>query len=277
MRPKLQGAHSRAAVILVPAVQEADPIPRASLRGRLLAGARLTGTFVQTPSPVVPELLGSLGIDFVCIDQEHSAIGVETLQALVAGAAVGGLPAVVRVPDAAGPYVAAALDAGAAGVIVPRVDSAAAAAGVVRAARYPPSGERGLGPGRAAGYGRAIPEALAHANDATLVGIQIETRAALAALDEIVAVDGVDLVFVGPGDLSASLGLEGGLRDPRLAELVGDVIARARSAGRAAGVFALDAEAARTWLDRDVQFVVVGSDLTFLADAVERTWTTLRA
>ena len=85
MRPKLQGAHSRAAVILVPAVQQADPTPRASLRGRLLAGARLTGTFVQTPSPVVPELLGSIGIDFVCIDQEHSAIGVETLQALVAG------------------------------------------------------------------------------------------------------------------------------------------------------------------------------------------------
>ena len=248
----------------------------ASLRARVLAGDRLVGTFVQTPTPVVPELLGALGVDFVCIDQEHSAMGPETVQGLVAGAGVGGVPAVVRVADAAGPYIAAALDAGAAGVIVPRVSSAATAAGVVRSARYPPAGERGVGPGRAAGYGRTVASALAGANETTLLGIQIETRAALDALEEILAVDGIDLVFVGPGDLSASLGLEGGMQDPRLAAVVDDVLVRARAAGRAAGIFTLDLDAARGWRERDVQFLVVGSDLAFLAAGVERAWSTLR-
>lgn len=246
------------------------------LRARLSSGGRAAGIFVQTPSPVVPELLGHLGVDFVCIDQEHSALGPESVQALVAGAALGSVPALVRVSDSTAHHVAAALDAGAAGVLVPRVSSAAAARDVVRFARYPPVGERGLGPGRAAAYGRTIPNALATANDELLVAVQIETRAALDALDEILAVDAIDLIFVGPGDLSASLGLAGGIRDPQLEDVVADVLARARAAGRLTGVFALDADGARAWLDTGVQLVVVGSDLALLAGAVEQTWSALR-
>jgi 4-hydroxy-2-oxoheptanedioate aldolase len=232
---------------------------------------------VQTPHPAVPELLGGLGIDYVCIDQEHSAMGPETVQALVAGAALGGTAAVVRVADATPHHLAAALDAGAAGVLVPRVSSAETARDVVRWSRYPPAGERGLGPGRAAGYGRTIPELLARANEEVLVAVQIETRAARDALDEILAVDGVDLVFVGPGDLSASLGLEGGLGDPRLREIVADVLARARAAGRLTGVFALDAASAAGWRADGVHLLLVGSDLGFLAGGVERAWRDLRA
>src|SRR5919204_1374121 len=241
-----------------------------TLRSRLLAGEALAGIFVQTPHPVVPELLGRLGVDFVCIDQEHSAMGPETVQALVAGAALAATPALVRVADATAHHVAAALDAGAAGVLVPRVSSAAAAGDVVRWSRYPPLGERGLGPGRAAGYGRGIADALARANDEVLVAVQIETRAAMDALDEILAVDGVDLVFVGPGDLSASLGLEGGLADPRLRDVVADLLARARDAGRATGVFALDVRTAAAWRADGVQLVVLASDLALLAASVER-------
>jgi 4-hydroxy-2-oxoheptanedioate aldolase len=247
-----------------------------SLRERVLAGERVVGIFVQTPSPVVPELLGGLGVDFVCIDQEHSAIGPETVQALVAGAALGSVPALVRVADVTAAHIGAALDAGAAGVVVPRVSSAAAAAEVVRLARYPPLGERGLGPGRAAGYGRAVAEALTRANEETLVAVQIETRAAVDALDEILGVDGVDLVFVGPGDLAASLGLAGGIADPDLVEVVEGVLTRTGEAGRAAGVFAVDNEQAAKWRQPGVALLVVGSDLSFLATAVEGAWATLR-
>jgi 4-hydroxy-2-oxoheptanedioate aldolase len=246
------------------------------LRVRLRDGGRAVGTFVQTPSPVVPELLGQLGVDFVCIDQEHSALGPESVQALVAGAALGRTPGLVRVADASAHHIGSALDAGAAGVLVPRVSSAAAAQDVVRWSRYPPTGERGLGPGRAAGYGRGIPDALARANDEVLVAVPIETRAAVDAFDEILAVAGVDLIFVGPGDLSASLGLAGGLADPALRGIVEDLLARARAAGRLTGMFALDAERARPWLDDGVQLVIVGSDLELLAGAVEREWSALR-
>lgn len=247
-----------------------------ALRGRILAGERLAGPFVQTAHPAVPELLGSLGVDFVCIDQEHSAMGPETVQALVAGAGVSSVPALVRVADATPHHIAAALDAGAAGVLVPRVSSAAAARDVVRWSRYPPLGERGLGPGRAAGYGRAIPELLARANDEVLVAVQIETRAAVDALDEILVVEGVDLLFVGPGDLSASLGLDGGLADPRLPEVVAGILRRARAAGRATGVFAPDARTGASWQAEGVQLLVLASDLALLAGAVERTWAELR-
>lgn len=122
------------------------------------------------------------------------------------------------------------------------------------------------------GDGRRIPESLARADEETLVDVQVETRAGLDALDEILAVDGLDLVFVGPGDLSASLALNGGLADPRLQPLVEDVIDRASAVGKATGVFAPDVESGAEWLARGVGLVLVGSDLGFLAAAVERAW-----
>ena len=246
-----------------------------SLRRRLLDGGRVAGLFVQTPHPVVTELLGALGVDVLCVDQEHSAMGPETVHALVGGAALGGVPAIVRVADGTAHHIAAALDAGAAGVLVPRVGSAAAAEAAVRFARYPPAGERGVGPGRASGYGRRIAESLARADEETLVAVQIETRAALDVLDEILGIDGVDLIFVGPGDLSVSLGLAGGLADPRLRPVVEDVLDRAAAAGKATGVFAADVEGGAGWLARGVGLVLVGSDLGFLAAAVEHAWRSL--
>src|SRR5262249_26035071 len=134
------------------------------LRARLVRGDQLVGTFLQVPSIVTAELVGALGVDFVCVEAEHSGLGRETVQALVGAASSAGTHALVRVADKATVEIAGALDAGAAGVIVPRVDSADEAAAVVRAARFPPLGARGVGPGRAAGYGRFVPEYFARAN-----------------------------------------------------------------------------------------------------------------
>ena len=241
-----------------------------TLRQRLLDGP-VAGLFVQTPHPVAVEVLAGLGPDFVCLDQEHAPLGRESVHALLGAAALAGVPALVRVPGPLPHRIGAALDSGAAGVLVPRIESAASAADVVRWARYPPAGERGFGPGRANGYGRAgVQDA-----EAPVVAVQVETQAGLDALDAILAVDGLDLVFVGPGDLSVSLGLDG-IRDPRLQPVVADVLARVAAAGRWAGVFALDAAAASAWLEGGARLVVVGSDLLFLATGVQEAWRALR-
>jgi 4-hydroxy-2-oxoheptanedioate aldolase len=238
------------------------------LRARLERGDRLVGTFLQVPSLVTAELLGSLGVDFLCVEAEHSAMSRETVHVLVTGASSAGTPALVRVAGNTVLEIAGALDAGSAGVIVPRVDSADEAAAAVRAARFPPLGARGLGPSRAAGYGRSVHEYFARANAETLVGVQIESPASVQDAAAIAQVEGLDFVFVGPGDLAASMGVPFG--DERVAEAALFVLAVAREAGRPAGVWAPSAAVAKGWLDAGFQLVIVGSDLGVLADGVER-------
>lgn len=226
----------------------------------------LVGTFLQAASAASAELLAGAGLDFLCVEAEHSGLGRESVQSLVATASLGGTAALVRVAANAPVEIAAALDAGAAGVIVPRVDSAAEAAEAVAAARYPPLGSRGLGPGRATRYGATIGDYFARANAALLVGVQIESERAVAEAGAIASCPGVDFVFVGPGDLAVSLGA--GFGGERVREAVAAVLADARAAGRPAGIWAPDAAGARDWLRAGFQMVIVGSDLGLLAGAV---------
>lgn len=235
-----------------------------SLRRRLRTpGASLLGTFVQAPHPSVCELVAQLGFDFLCVEAEHSNMNPETVQALVAAAELGGTRGLVRVAGNEPVQIASALDAGAAGVIVPRVESAAEASAAVAASRFPPLGERGAGPGRAAGYGASLPLYMSRANEDILVAVQVETRRAVESLDEILSVEGVDLIFVGPGDLTSSLGLAG-IDDPALIVVMDEVIERTRAAGRWVGTFAPRSDQAVRWLARGVQLMILGSDVGFL-------------
>jgi 4-hydroxy-2-oxoheptanedioate aldolase len=238
------------------------------LRARLERGDRLVGTFLQVPSIVTAEVVGGLGVDFVCVEAEHSPMSREAVHALVAGASSAGTPVLVRVADNTAAEIAGALDAGASGVIVPRVESTSEAAAAVRAGRFPPLGARGLGPSRAAGYGRSIPEYFARADAQTLVGVQIESPGSVQDAGAIARVEGLDFVFVGPGDLAAAMGVPFG--DERVAEAVLSVLAAAREAGRPAGVWAPSAAVAKGWLDAGFELVIVGSDLSVLADGIER-------
>jgi len=235
-----------------------------ALRERLRAGETLLGTFVQLPHPVVVESLApTVGLDFLCLEAEHSAMGEETVQAMIAAADGTGTPMLVRVEDNAWVPVARALDGGAAGVIAPRVNNAAEARALVGAARYPPDGDRGIGPGRATAYGsNSGPDYRAGANQHVLIGAQVETRRALDDLDGILAVPGIDLIFVGPMDLASSLGLTPG--SPELNAVIEDVVSRARAAGRAVGIFAVTAEQVAHWVGRGVQVILFGSDLIFM-------------
>ena len=231
-------------------------------RGR--SGAQLLGTFCAIPHPVAVEVMARAGFDLVCIDWEHSQIDRGEIENLVRAAESGGAVAMVRVPGNNSEAIAAALDAGAEGLLVPRVSSAEEAEAAVRATRYPPDGERGAGPGRASRYGYDIAPYVAAANGKILLAVQVETARAVENIDAIAAVEGVDLIFIGPGDLAVSLGAFGPDGAERLDTTIRRVIASCRKAGRATGLFRPSEADVGIWRDAGVSFFLVASDTMFL-------------
>ncbi len=224
----------------------------------------LIGTFAAIPHPVAIEVTAAAGVDFLCIDWEHSQIGRERIEDLIRAADVHRVPAMVRVPGHAAEDIAAVLDAGAAGVLVPRVSTAEQARAAVKATRYPPLGTRGVGPGRAAAYGYRIPDYLAKANDELLLAIQVETAEGLANVAEIAAVDGIDLIFVGPGDLSVSIDAMGPTGTDRLDAAIRSITQTALSAGRAVGIFRPSSDDIGAWSEAGISFFMLASDTMFL-------------
>ena len=177
-----------------------------TLRTRLHTGAPLIASFVETPHRAVAQVMGAIGYDVLIPDGEHAAFSPRDIEEVIVGADLAGIPSLVRVPSTAPSTIGHALDSGAAGVLVPLVNTAEAAHTAAQLSRYPPEGRRGAGPGRATLYGLQREEAIANARAETVVAIQIETGTAVENLDAILQVEGVDLVFVGPNDLSHSLG-----------------------------------------------------------------------
>src|SRR3954469_15377844 len=254
-----------------------EPSPR-SLRQRLREGPPLIGTFSIVAAPELIELAGLAGFDVVVLDMEHGAYEISNLGAhILAARAPGGAPGRWgRWSEAA--FRGAALAAGAAGVLVPHVQSARDAAAVVEAARFPPEGGRGAHPWvRAAGYA-ATDDWHARANEDVAVIAMVEGKEGVAAVDEILATPGLDAVFLGPVDLAASLGLAGRLDHPQVVEAVRSVVERAAAVGVAAACFSPAVEGARRWLDAGARLVTVGVDTQIvlpafrsLVDGVRRT------
>jgi 4-hydroxy-2-oxoheptanedioate aldolase len=232
-----------------------------SLRQRLREGPALVGTFSIVAAPEVIEIIALAGFDLVVLDMEHGSYGIENVGVHILAARAGGaLTPVVRVRSNDPAVIGAVLDAGAAGVIVPHVQSAADASAAVRAARFPPDGERGAHPWvRAVGYG-ASGSWQRRANDEIAVIVMVEGREGVAALDEILATPGVDAVFIGPVDLATSLGLAGDLEHPDVVAAVADVIVRAQAAGVAAAVFSASVEGAGRWRQAGARLITVGVD-----------------
>jgi 4-hydroxy-2-oxoheptanedioate aldolase len=213
----------------------------------LLRGSRpLLGMFVGPTSPVMVEMCGHAGVDFVIIDNEHGPGGIESTEHLIRAARGAGIIPIVRTLE---PEILRVLDIGASGIQVPQVDTPEQAARIVAAAKYPPTGKRGAAfSTRAAGFGFfGGAQHLKDSNDGTAVIVMAETRTALANLDAILAVPGIDAVFFGPNDLSFSLGVPGQLNHPEVIAAIDHGIARARAAGVAPGVLALTAEEFHAW------------------------------
>ncbi|MQA93619.1 MAG: aldolase [Streptosporangiales bacterium] len=230
------------------------------LRRAMAAGEELLGTFCVIPSTEVVELIALAGLDFVIIDMEHGPFGLESVRDGLVAARARGLWAVVRVPGLDPDAIGAALDAGADGVLVPQVTSADAARTVVAAARFAPEGERGAHPWvRASGYG-TVPGWFATANREVAVLVMIEGTAGVAAVPEILEVPGLDAIFLGPVDLSHSMGVPGQTDHPRVRAALEDVAAKAAARDTATAVFAAEPERARDWWGLGVGVVACGVD-----------------
>lgn len=239
-----------------------------SIRPRILAREPVFGVFSAIPHPISIELCAAAGYDMICIDWEHSQIGRDQIEGLIRAADVNGTPTFVRIPQLAEEHFATVLDAGATGVLVPRIATAAQARAAVEAMRYPPLGQRGVGPGRASGYGLFIESYVAQANQSLCLAVQIETHLAVANIEEICGVEGIDMIFVGPGDLGVSLRAQGRIGKQELDETIQHVIRTALAASRSVGIYVQSHADVPRWQAFGVSSFIVGSDVTELAGAL---------
>lgn len=224
------------------------------------------GTWLKIAGPEPVEIMAYAGFDFVVVDLEHAPLTLETAYRLVNSASALGMTPLVRVPDHTPSTIQRVLDAGAHGVLVPRVDSVEQATAVGRATRFPPAGERGAGgTSRAGRWGlRPTEEYLAEGNRTVLCIPQLESEPAVAAAPGILALPEVDAVLVGAVDLALSMGLPPG--DERVDRLIGQVLYAAATAGKPCGLaFGNSPEQAAA--DRRPGFIVLGNDASMLAGA----------
>jgi 4-hydroxy-2-oxoheptanedioate aldolase len=214
------------------------------LKRKLAAGKRVCGVLVEFNNPDLIELIGHLGYDFVFLDGQHGGLNPQIARELVRAADLTGMTSIVRVPRNDPAIILEYLDLGAGGIIVPNICTKAEAELAASALRYPPVGIRGgFGRSRAANFGltQTQVEYFTKANDEVLFVALIEDEAAVANLDGICAVPGVDAVVIGPGDLALSMGIPGGWKDPRVQANVEKIRATAAAAGRPTMIVALDA------------------------------------
>ena len=237
-----------------------------ALRERVRARETLFGTFLNLGSPVSAELCAGAGFDWVILDLEHGSGTEADLLGLLQAVEGTGATAVVRVEEGTRLRIGRALDLGATAVMVPRVDTLEQARMAVGFLRYPPNGIRGIAlPTRGAGFGRVGHDELPGVNERLLGVFQVESRSAVEAADELAALDGVDVLFVGPTDLSHALGLPGQVEAPGYLEAVKRVAQAAEANGKAAGILLWSAVDAGRYLDMGYRFLALGSDGMFVA------------
>lgn len=246
-----------------PLRERVNPVKR-----KIACGEVATGLFVLSGSPIVMEACSTFPLDWLLVDAEASPVSPETILHLFQAVSGSGVAPLVRVPQLDHHTIEHLLDLGAYGVLVPKVGSAAMARAAVQAAYYPPLGRRGINPVRVSGYFEDVPGYLRAANERTMVLAQIETVEGLDAAAEIAAVEGVDGLFLGPGDMAAELGQPGEVTGPAMDAASARVLEAARAHGKVAGVFAYSLELARRYVEDGFAFVAIGNDVKLLRAAL---------
>jgi 4-hydroxy-2-oxoheptanedioate aldolase len=239
------------------------------IRQKWAADQAVAGPFIQLPAPGEVEIFALAGYDFVIVDLEHGTLGIEVAENMMRAAHGRGIPAIARVLANRPELICAALNVGAAGVLAPHVDTAAEARAVVGAARFGPVGSRGLCPFvRSADYSAAKgPAYYPEASAAVIVGVLLEGRSAYEELDEILAIEGLDLVMVAPYDLSQSLGVPGQVDHPAVIEAFRDTCDRAAATGKVVGMFTEDPEQGAEWVRLGAGFIGADVDSQILLRA----------
>jgi 4-hydroxy-2-oxoheptanedioate aldolase len=238
-----------------------------ALKSKLLAGGRALGCWTSLGHPQIVEILALAGFDFLLLDQEHGVGDPSSLVGLLQAISATPATSVVRIPSNDTVYLKRVLDMGVEAVMIPNVESVEDARAAVAACRYPPRGRRGsaIGSARASNYGMAA-NYRAEADDNILVIGQIESARAVEAIDAIAAVEGLDVLFIGPHDLSGTVGHLGDLKHPEVAALIARAEAGIRRAGKPMGTVP---HPGATWADmfkRGYHFVNAGSDVSRLRD-----------
>jgi 2-keto-3-deoxy-L-rhamnonate aldolase RhmA len=234
------------------------------LREKLYGGKTSLGTWLSIGSPDVADTLKQLPFDWFLLDLEHSYISIETARNIMLTVLDTKITPLVRVGECDQYLIKRVLDIGAYGILVPLVNTPEDAEKVVNYGKYPPMGSRGVGPVRAAGYGNQFKDYLATANDEIMIGVQIETAQALANAEAIASVKGVDLVFVGPSDLTMSLGLVTDRGNPKVSEAMQSVVKICEKLGKIPGTLAATADEAKKWQKLGFRFISLGSDSKYL-------------
>lgn len=238
------------------------------IRESVVGKAPLIGTWASLPAPAIVELVGDAGFDFVVIEGEHAAFGRSQIEDLVRAADAAGISSIVRVPME-GNWISTALDAGTGGIMIPHVDNADQARAIVHAARFPPMGDRGVGAGRASRYGMNIGPYLKSANDGILVALMIESVEGVCNAKEIASVPGVDVLFIGTGDLGLSIA-----HTPDVSfdvdGAIEQVVDACQSVGCTVGMMATDLAIFEKWKSRGMTFMMVGLDVMMLGAALKQ-------
>lgn len=247
------------------------PAPKNLFKAALRDGRPQIGLWLNTGEPLLAELAGTAGFDWLVIDAEHGPNDLRSiigqLQALSASPA----EAVVRPPMGEPWMIKQLLDAGARTLLVPMVDSAQQARALVQAVRYPPHGIRGVGAAvaRASAFNTITDYADTAADEICLL-VQVETKAAVADLENIAAVEGIDGIFIGPADLSADMGYIGRIEAPEVQEVIERAIGTITTAGKAAGILTFNEALNLRYIDLGARFVAVGADIAEFAGVLQR-------
>lgn len=234
-----------------------------NLKKRLMNREALIGSLVTIAHPDVAEALSLVGFDYLWIETEHSPMNIAQAQMMIQ--AVGGrCPCLVRIPANQEVWVKKALDTGCDGIIVPQIRTAEEVKDIVNWSRYPPLGLRSVGISRAHDYGMSFQEYVKRSNEELVVVVQIENTQAVENIAAIAAVPGVDAFFIGPFDLSGSLGVLGEITHPQVQEAIAATKGHCETAGVPVGIFAVDAQAARDAIADGFSLIGLSMDAVFL-------------
>ncbi|MCS6840607.1 MAG: aldolase/citrate lyase family protein [Roseiflexus sp.] len=253
-------------------------LPINHMKQALKNGQPVYGTMlVESASTAYVVMLAHAGYDFICIDMEHGVYDLGEVAGMIRVARLAGLTPLVRIPDLAYDLVARTLDAGAMGIMLPRVETVEQAQTLVRYIKYPPEGVRGAAAGRGHTDYRSVGprDLVRHMNEHTLVVVQIERVEAVQRADDLFAVPGVDVGLIGPFDLTISLGAAS-MTDPEVEAAIEQVLAAAQRAGIRCGIHSNDPQQVAKWKQRGMTMLMSGSDAQFFSSGARRTLSIMR-
>ncbi len=241
------------------------------LKKKLYSGAICLGTWIFMPSPDIMEIVGLAKFDFAVIDMEHSAITLQDAASMIRAAESRGLSPLIRVSYLDNSQILRALDSGAHGIQLPHIEDDLEAKAAVKYVKYHPLGERGFATTtKCGGYTlKNIEKHIINENETSFIVVSLESKNSINNLERIIAVPGIDVIYIGPYDLSQSLGIPGKVDDPKVLKTMEDTIKKIRNGKKIAGSFANTANRARQLKDMGVNYLTCQADGSLIRDAFE--------